>query len=108
MSNRPQLRADDLISEAEFQATVIEQARAFGWSVYHTHDSRRSDPGFPDLTLARNGVALFMELKTMSGKLTAEQSAWLEELGANANLFRPSDRERITELLAHETLQRET
>ena len=37
--------AAGLISEKEFQATVIEYAKACGWKVYHTYDSRRSDPG---------------------------------------------------------------
>ena len=35
------------MKEADFQATVIELAELQGWRVYHTHDSRRSQPGLP-------------------------------------------------------------
>ena len=65
------------VKEANFQATVIELAELHGWRVYHTHDSRRSQPGFPDLTLVRRYRLIFAELKREGGKLTAEQTAWL-------------------------------
>jgi hypothetical protein len=50
------------------------------WRWYHTRDSRRSVPGFPDLVLVRPPRLLFVELKTERGKLTADQVAWLEDL----------------------------
>ena len=34
-------------SEAEFQAEIIAYALSFGWLVYHTYNSRGSQPGFP-------------------------------------------------------------
>ena len=101
------LRAADVVTEAEFQETVVEMARALKWRVYHTHDSRRSDPGFPDLVLVRNGQLRFMELKREKGKLTPAQAEWLSAFswvaahneGIHAGMFRPSDMERIKELL---------
>ncbi len=39
-------------AEGDFQAGVVRLAELRGWLVYHTHDSRRSQPEFPDLTLA--------------------------------------------------------
>jgi hypothetical protein len=41
------------INEAAFQRMIMDLARYNGWRVYHTHDSRRSEPGFPDLVIAR-------------------------------------------------------
>jgi hypothetical protein len=52
------------ISEKEFQAQVLGLARLSGLLCYHTHDSRRSKPGVPDLVLARPPVDRFVELKT--------------------------------------------
>ena len=68
-------------TEAQFQAVVIEYAELHGWRVYHTHDSRRSQAGFPDLTMVRAEPRLiFAELKSEGGKPTDEQTAWLLDL----------------------------
>ncbi len=82
-----------VISEKSWHETVVATAKAFGWRVYHTHDSRRSEAGFPDLVMARERV-IFAELKTERGRLTAAQEAWLEALaaaGAATYCWRPSD-----------------
>lgn len=42
------------VRERDFQAAVMELARLLGWRVYHTWDSRKSEPGFPDLVLVRD------------------------------------------------------
>ena len=68
------------VAEHQFQAAVIELAEVQGWRVYHTHDSRRSQPGFPDLTMVRGQRLIFAELKREDGKETAEQTAWLTDL----------------------------
>src|SRR5262245_16025821 len=77
------------VSERELQNAVIRAARTLGWLVYHTFDSRRSEPGFPDLVMVRDGRLLFVELKgerlTPKGKVTVgrpsrEQQTWLDEL----------------------------
>lgn len=59
-------------------------ARAAGWLAYHTHDSRRSEPGFPDAVFVRDGRIVFAELKAARGRVTPEQRAWLEALGKAA------------------------
>jgi len=83
------------ISEKAFQAQVLDLARLSGWLVYHTHDSRRSAPGFPDLVLVRPPVVLFAELKSEEGRLRPEQRDWLEAMwgcgDVEARLWRPSD-----------------
>lgn len=92
--------------EAHFQAAVIRLARLHGWRVYHTHDSRRSEPGFPDLVLAHplHGL-MFRELKTNRGTLTPEQAEWISLLqmtGADAATWRPMDMDRIKRELGAE------
>ena len=59
-----------LITEKDFQATVIDLARSLGWIVGFTHDSRKSEPGEPDLRMVRPPRVIFAELKTVKGKLT--------------------------------------
>lgn len=70
-----------LLAEAEYQAQIVAAAELCGWLVYHTHDSRRSNPGFPDLILVRGGVMLAIEVKRENGKTTPAQDAWLDALG---------------------------
>src|SRR5690606_3850898 len=81
------------MSEAELQDAIVAAARLHGWATYHTRDSRGSDRGFPDLVLVhpRHGV-YFAELKSASGRVTADQRAWLDQLrraGAHTFLWRP-------------------
>ena len=59
-----------LITEKDFQATVIDLARTYGWIVGFTHDARKSEPGEPDLRMVRPPRVIFAELKTVKGRLT--------------------------------------
>lgn len=69
------------LAEAAFQRQVEQLAAFYGWRTYHTHDSRRSAAGFPDLVLVRGPELLFAELKTASGRVRPEQEAWIDALG---------------------------
>ena len=64
------MNAQALITEKDFQATVIDLARTYGWIVGFTHDARKSEPGEPDLRMVRPPRVIFAELKTVKGKLT--------------------------------------
>ena len=91
------------LKEADFQNTVIEMARLHRWLVYHTHDSRRSAPGFPDLVLLRGGKLIFAELKVGKNNLTESQRLWLSELCRclpDVYLWRPCDWREIEEILS--------
>ena len=78
----------DMHETRELQPAVIELAKARGWMVYHTHDSRRSEPGFPDLVAVRRQARptgdlsrlLFVELKSAKGVVTEAQQAWVYAL----------------------------
>ncbi|MCY4057546.1 MAG: hypothetical protein OXG44_06060 [Gammaproteobacteria bacterium] len=52
------------MTEEEFQAALVGRLRIAGWSVYHPYDSRRSQQGYPDLTVwAANRGVWWAELK---------------------------------------------
>lgn len=96
-------------SEADWQSTVVALARLRGWMVHHQRPARTRDgwrtavaydgAGYPDLTLARDGEVLFLELKTDTGRTSLAQRDWLRELGDHAHIIRPSDWDRLQELL---------
>lgn len=68
-------------TEREFMAAVIAYAKARGWLVYHTHDSRRSAEGFPDLCMVRAGRLVFAELKReKGGGLSRAQDQWIRAI----------------------------
>lgn len=90
------------MNEKQFQEAVIEYARLTGWLVYHTYDSRRSQPGFPDLVMLKGRRSLYVELKSEKGKVTDNQKAWLaalREAGHMTIVWRPSDWPEIERLL---------
>lgn len=102
MATEKRKRPEMKISEKAFQAAVIQLAKLTGWMVYHTFDSRRSAPGFPDLVLVRDRV-LFRELKSETGRLSAAQKEWLRGLtvaGMDVAVWRPSDWTKIKTTLA--------
>lgn len=82
------------ITEKDFQTSVLMLAGVRGWSTYHTFDSRRSAPGFPDLVMVRDHDLIFAELKSEAGKVTDNQARWLDKLDhaciVHAELWRPS------------------
>jgi hypothetical protein len=84
------------LSEAAFQRRILDFARLTGWIVYHTHDSRKSEPGFPDLVgvNAEQQRIIYVELKSDRGRLTGPQRRWLDKLaraGAETAMWRPAD-----------------
>lgn len=89
------------LSEADFQRRVMDTARLAGFRVAHFRPAMTQrgrwvtpmagDTGFPDLVLAKAGLVLCAELKTDTGKPSAQQLAWLEQLGDHGRLWRPSD-----------------
>ncbi len=92
------------LTEKEFQARGLTLARLNGWKTYHTHDSRRSAPGFPDLVLVRPPRLIFAELKSEKGRLRPEQRVWLEALSGcieapESYLWRPRDLQEVQKVL---------
>src|SRR5690606_36045745 len=103
----PQEIARAVMSEAQLLATIRQVCRTLGLLCYHTYDSRRSEPGFPDLVIVGlgPGAVLYRELKSERGRLRPEQRIWLDALsraGQDADVWRPGDfySGRITRELA--------
>ena len=98
----PRAYIDASMTEEEWLQQVRELARLKGWRIYHTRDSRRSDPGFPDLVLVRGDRLIFAELKREKGRLTESQRTWLAALEetAETHVWRPSDWEAVIEVLS--------
>lgn len=91
-------------SEAHFQTQVENLASLYGWTLqYHTRDSRRSQPGFPDLVLVRTPEILFWELKGEKTRVRPEQKVWIAALmacGLEAAILRPADWDEINARLS--------
>lgn len=83
------------LPEASFMATVVELAQWRGWRSYHTFDSRRSAPGWPDVVLVRGDRMIAAELKTNRGRVSTAQAEWLAALsriaGVECHIWRPDD-----------------
>lgn len=79
-------------------AQVVELATLYRWRHMHILDSRGSDSGWPDLTLARAPELLVAELKTDGGRLSTAQRDWLALLaacGIETHVWRPRDFDEV-------------
>lgn len=89
------------ILERDWSRQVRELAQTLGWTVYHTHDSRKSDVGFPDYVLVRDRV-IFLELKREKTRPTDKQRDWIRSLhaaGCEVYLARPRHLEALARVL---------
>lgn len=83
--------------EATLQSNILGAADTLAWLSYHTHDSRRSRRGFPDLCMAHRDQhrLIFAELKRETENLRPEQKLWANILRSlpfvEYYLWRPSD-----------------
>ncbi len=82
------------MTERELLDSIRAACKWGGLLTFHAYDSRRSEPGFPDLVVVGPHGVLFRELKADRGRLTSEQQIWLDRLaeaGADADVWRPGD-----------------
>jgi hypothetical protein len=101
------------VNEKDFQHLVFQLALWTGWRVNHQlpaqnaagrwRTATQGHAGFPDLVLAHptRGV-IFAELKSATGRVSESQRAWLdtlEQAGAEAYVWRPTDWEFIKQRL---------
>ena len=86
------------MTEAQYQSLILDYARAVGWHRMHTRSvpvkqgssfrhitPLSGEEGYPDLTLARSGRIVFLELKAERGRLTDSQVDWLNALTGRKN-----------------------
>jgi hypothetical protein len=80
--------------ETTFQSAVIDLILYRVLWYYHVHDSRTAPAGWPDLVILGQGGMLLRELKTDTGRATAEQKrvmALAEQAGQDVKIWRPAD-----------------
>ena len=103
-SRKRQPQIDEFVYESDLQATIRRAASLLGYLEYHTHDSRRSPEGFPDLVIAGHGHLFAWELKSSDGNVTDTQQRWLDELQLvqskpDVRVIRPGDLDFALNLL---------
>jgi hypothetical protein len=92
------------MSENELQTSIVDLARLLKWRCAFFRAARTAHggwrtpvgadgAGWPDLILVRDRMVV-IEVKAKAGRLTVEQSQWLEVLthaGIENYVFRPAD-----------------
>lgn len=99
------------MTEEQLSEAVVEYAEREGWLVFFIPDwiwrlvfasmkrRRRGDrrwakPGYPDLTMVKDGRLVIVELKSEKGEAREVQQRWLDELarvpGIEVYLWKPS------------------
>jgi len=68
------------LTHKDMDENVREICKVMGYLHYHTHDSRRSQPGFPDWLIIKEDTLVFVELKCGKDKLNEDQIKWFVAL----------------------------
>ena len=90
------------LSEAAWQSQVVGIARQYGFECFHPPANRpdargrkqATAAGWPDLVILGKGRALFVELKSETGRIRPEQVETLRRLaeaGCETAVWRPRD-----------------
>lgn len=70
-------------TEAALYRQIKSACKKLGLKYYHTHNSRRSDEGFPDCVIVGPCGLLFRECKrSPKEKPTKDQQEWLDAINA--------------------------
>jgi hypothetical protein len=100
------------MTEAEFQAQIVQLATMLGWRHLHCRRSigkgrqwvtATNIVGWPDLLCWKRGQVIAVELKSDKGTLTPEQRevlASLAEAGVAVYVWRPSDFDEAQRVLS--------
>lgn len=105
------------LSEADWLRRVTDAAKLFHWRIAHFRPGLTSKgwrtpvqgdgKGWPDLVLLRGRRLIIAELKSDTGRVSAEQSDWIAQLaevpGLEVHIWRPSDWETVYTTLAKES-----
>lgn len=103
----------DTLTEAQWQSQTVALCRQLGWECFWaprnqptSRGHRQTVPaGFPDLVVLGHGRALFLELKTETGRIRSEQKqvlARLAEAGCECAVLRPRDLSLLLAVLGPE------
>jgi Holliday junction resolvase len=66
--------------ESDIQRAIRDYLRLMGWFVWHNLQSLGSYRGLADLTAVKNGVVVFIEVKTSRGTLSQYQRQFQQDL----------------------------
>ena len=69
------------VGEAEYQALAEYWLAQSQTLFFHDYDSRRNDPGLPDLVILKAHDVLWIELKSHRGRARPAQVQWGDKLG---------------------------
>lgn len=92
------------MSEGDLLTAVLDLCGLLGLRVAHFRPARTEHgwrtavqgdgKGFPDLVITGPGGVLYVELKSATGRMSAEQQAWMDALtaaGQPVAVWRPAD-----------------
>ena len=79
------------MSERDLSQHVVNLARMLGWRVarWPTWRATGTDPGVPDLVMAKGDRVYFVELKSEAGLLSEDQREWYDRITAAAHMAAP-------------------
>src|SRR6267154_2870733 len=76
--------------ERDLQRQIVQDLRRRGFEVlwHATHCKSTATVGWPDITFAHYGTPVAIEVKTQTGRLSAEQAKTLQKMVNGPNLWK--------------------
>ena len=63
------------MSHKQLDDMIYQTAKLTGWLAYHTYRSAKSEPGYPDFTLVKDGITYWVEIKVGKDKLSDDSKS---------------------------------
>lgn len=73
--------------ETAIRRAIVDYLRLHGWKVVRIVQGVLSEPGIPDLVAIRDGWHVWIEVKTPTGRLSAYQENWLQDLKEHGGMY---------------------
>lgn len=73
--------------ETAIRRAITDFLRVHGWKVVRIVQSALSEKGIPDLVAVKDGWHVWIEVKTPTGRLSAKQKEWLDDLAAHGGMY---------------------
>lgn len=77
-----------MTEETKLKQEIKQYLKVSGWFVFHIRQGKHCYKGISDLIGIKEGITCFIEIKTKTGKLSADQIAFRSEVMSHGGIYK--------------------